>query len=209
MAPSRVWDPLKDARGPLKGAGLLKGAGPAPSMARDPLKGAGPPQGRGTPSRARDLVKGAGPSQERVTPSRACDPVKGAGAPSRARDPLKGAGPRKWPGAPTKATSAICMLSQRWLAVSLRHLVGEVNGHVVGRLAVVEQAEARVALVVEHQVGLHAGDQHVGSHVELALVEQQRVDDVPAGGRQRRDVTANGDDRWLRGATYCFGVADF
>ncbi len=58
------------------------------------------------------------------------------------------------------------------------HLVGEVRGEVLARVAVAHHGEAHVPAVVQHEVRHRTRDQHVRADVELALLHQQRVQDI-------------------------------
>lgn len=62
------------------------------------------------------------------------------------------------------------------------HLIGQVRMKAL-RAAAVRRVrltgETHVARVIEHDIGPGTSDQHVGAHVELAAVQQQRVGDVP------------------------------
>ena len=53
------------------------------------------------------------------------------------------------------------------------------RGEVCVLPVVLEAGQPDVALVVEHEVGHRVGDQHVRADVELALIQQQRIVDVP------------------------------
>lgn len=59
------------------------------------------------------------------------------------------------------------------------YLVGQVATEVAGMGVIQAEGEAGVAVAKEDHVGHGAGDEQVGTHIELLPIKQQWVLDVP------------------------------